>query len=93
MGFGVEASLEVTRFLPLKNERKMKSSSACRLCVCECWCLCTVDRKGQQGAPGCPLLTGRLWGAREAAPESSLMVEMGGQYPCGVIPFMAAAHL
>lgn len=65
----------------------------CPLCAHECGCLCTVDRKGQQGAPGCPLLTGLLWRARGAAPESSLMVEMDGQYPCGVIPFMTTAHL
>lgn len=65
----------------------------CQLCVRECRCLYTVDRKGQQGAPRCPLLTGRLRRAQEAAPESSLMVEMDGQNPCGVIPFMATAHL
>lgn len=86
MSFGPEAILEVTTEIPsLKNERRTKSSSGC-VSVGECRCLCTVDRKGQHGASGCPLLTGRLWRAREAAAESSLMVEMDGQYPCGVIP-------
>ena len=52
-----------------------------------------VDKKGQQEAQGYPLLTGCLWRAEEAAPESGLMVEMDAQSPRGVIPFMAKAHL
>lgn len=53
----------------------------------------TVDKKGQREARGYPLLTGYLWRAQEAAPESSLMVEMDARSPCGVIPFTAKAHL
>lgn len=53
----------------------------------------TVDKKGQREARGYPLLTGRLWRAREAAPESALMLEMDAQSPRGVIHFMASAHL
>lgn len=54
---------------------------------------CTVDKKGQREARGYPLLTGCLWRAEDAAPESGLMVEMDAQSPCGVIPFMASVHL
>lgn len=46
-----------------------------------------VDKKGQQEAQGYPLLTGCLWRAGEAAPESGLMVEMDSLFPCGVILF------
>lgn len=53
----------------------------------------TVDKKGQREARGYPLLTGCLWRAREAAPESGLMVEMDAQSPRGAIHFMASAHL
>lgn len=53
---------------------------------------CKVDKKGQREARGYPLLTGCLWRAGEAAPESGLMVEMDAQSPCGVILFMASVH-
>lgn len=52
-----------------------------------------VDKKGQREAQGYPLLTGSLWRAEEATPESGLMVEMEAPSPCGVIPFTAGAHL
>lgn len=42
---------------------------------------CTVDKEGQQEAQGYPLLTGCLWRAEEAAPESGLMVEMDAESP------------
>lgn len=64
------------------------------VCVSQCATAgCTVDKKGQQEAPGYPLLTGCLWRAEEAAAESSLMVEMDAQSPRGAIPFMTKAHL